>query len=81
MKLMYVFKLIFLSLIISGCGETSKECNYYNKLKKGKAGNITANENQAIKNLQNEIIACGFGNKSCRDTAIESFGKAHNCNQ
>ena len=80
-----VLSLIFLSLIISGCGgnsdNSSKECNYYNKLKAGNAGNITAQGNQAISNLQEEVIACGFGNKSCRDMAIKNFGETHNCNQ
>ena len=87
MKFIYLFSLTFLSLTMSGCGgdgdsgDISAECNYYNKLKAGKAGKITAKGNQAISNLQNEIIACGFGNKSCRDTAIKNFGEAHNCNQ
>ena len=83
-----VLSLILFVLILSGCGgddnssgTSSKECGYYSKLKEGNAGNITAKGNQAISNLQDEVIACGFGNKSCRDTAIEKFRETHNCNQ
>ena len=60
--------------------DISAECNYYNELKKGTAGNVTAKGNQAISSLQKEVVVCGF-NKSCRDTAIKNFGEAHNCNQ
>ena len=74
-----------MSLVVSGCesnsNNLSKECDYYSKLKKGNAGNITAEGNQAISNLQDEIIACGFGNKSCRDMVLNNFAQTYNCNQ
>ena len=71
---------MLLSLMVSGCGGGSKECDYYNKLKKGKAGKITADGNEAISAVQDAIIACGFGNKACVDTAVKNFGETHNCN-
>ena len=79
-----MLSLIMCILVISGCegnSDVSKECDYYNKLKAGNAENITAEGNQAISNLQNEVIACGLGNKSCVDIAIKNFGETHNCNQ
>ena len=73
---------VLLNLIISGCGgNSSKECDYYSKLKEGNARNITAKGNQAISSLQDEIIACGFGNKSCVDMAVKNFGGTHNCDK
>lgn len=78
-----VLSLIMFILLISGCeggnSDVSKECDYYNKLKAGNAENITAEGNQAISNLQDEVIACGFGNKSCVDMAIKNFGETHSC--
>ena len=81
-KFRRIWSLIVLGLVISGCGsKLSQECDYYKKLREGKAKNTIIKGNQSIKSLQGKIIACGFNNKSCRDMVLKEFRETHNCSQ